>query len=297
MLNLRRSSQSVSITEEDKQKFPDLFASKKQLQLETKINIGKSMRNKLKSLKSCYLEDKINKEKEMVKERFYFEELLEKYQKYRKDGEELPFPLTRNARSSLSYSSQPALATMSVNKVQSSLLKEEHEIRLPLSNNKFEDMQSKSPGLGGTIKSIKKTQKLLDKDLESTSASKRSKDKLKVSPNQSPVKDRSSLGSRNRKNQPMLSARLRQMSNNDNSRSVNNLSLSAKANKTTKLKIDISKISTIDELDDSAIESHMRSLPHWKYASSFDSYMQGFTLVTPDVKDEFMKLYKKKDYK
>jgi hypothetical protein len=56
------------------------------------------------------------------------------------------------------------------------------------------------------------------------------------------------------------------------------------------------KFSAIDESDEFSIEEKMKSLPHWKYKASFITYMEGLETVTPEVKEDFMKLYDKKDY-
>jgi len=50
---------SVSVTEEDRQRFPDLFKSKRQIAHKAKTEIGANIRNKLKSLKQSYIEEKI----------------------------------------------------------------------------------------------------------------------------------------------------------------------------------------------------------------------------------------------
>lgn len=85
----------MAITEEDREKFPELFKNKKQISESSKSEIGTTVRNKLKSLKQSYIEEKIRKEKEIIKERYRFEQLLEKYQKYRKPEEVMPSPELR----------------------------------------------------------------------------------------------------------------------------------------------------------------------------------------------------------
>ena len=58
-----------------------------------------------------------------------------------------------------------------------------------------------------------------------------------------------------------------------------------------------SEIHTVDEMEELPIEERMAKLPHWKYKASFESYISGITTITPDVKEDFMELYKKKDFK
>ena len=93
---MSRSLYSVDITEQDRQRFPDLFRTKKQLNKYSKSEIASSVRNKLRSLKKSYLEEKIRKEKELIMEREKFEELLEKYQRFRKPDDDLPSPIFRH---------------------------------------------------------------------------------------------------------------------------------------------------------------------------------------------------------
>lgn len=68
-------------------------------------------------------------------------------------------------------------------------------------------------------------------------------------------------------------------------------------NRTELGKLELSKIETVDENEELSIEDRMKNLPHWKYGAAFENYMEGITTVTPDVRDEFMKLYKIKNYK
>lgn len=86
------SFQSLSITDQDRDKFPDLFKTRKQQNSQSKSEIGKNVRNQLKIFKQSYIEEKIKKEKELIRQRYEFEELLEKFQKFRRADEELPSP-------------------------------------------------------------------------------------------------------------------------------------------------------------------------------------------------------------
>lgn len=91
----------MSVTEEDKQKFPELFVTKRQIVVEEKNNIGKTMRNKLKKIKQANIEARVMREKEIIKQRWRFEELLQKYERFRRPGDELPPHLNRNGRQSV----------------------------------------------------------------------------------------------------------------------------------------------------------------------------------------------------
>ena len=62
-------------------------------------------------------------------------------------------------------------------------------------------------------------------------------------------------------------------------------------------KIDISKITTVDEEEEIDVEERMKRLPHWKYAASFRGYIDELQTVTPEVKAEFMALFESKKYK
>lgn len=94
------------ITEEQREKFPELFATKKQTAFEEKINSAKYIRNKLKALRSTRAEDQINMEKQVIQNQCMFEQLIEKYQKY--VGDDLPPQVNRYMRHSVHYTSLPA---------------------------------------------------------------------------------------------------------------------------------------------------------------------------------------------
>lgn len=63
-------------------------------------------------------------------------------------------------------------------------------------------------------------------------------------------------------------------------------------------KIPISKISTVDEEEETEldIENKMKNLPHWKYGALFHTYMNELKVITKLQKEEFMRIFKKKDY-
>ena len=158
-----KSTQSVCITEQDREKFPDLFLSKKQLFIDTKMKDGRSVRSKLKSLKQSFLEQKVQKEKEMIKQRWEFEELLQKYEKFRKPGEDLPHHLAHQGRRSMVMVSCPNLNFRS--SLAQSENNDETEVRLPISNNKFEQMSVYSRNKASPRKIAP-----IDKELATTSA-------------------------------------------------------------------------------------------------------------------------------
>ena len=57
--------------------------------------------------------------------------------------------------------------------------------------------------------------------------------------------------------------------------------------------IPISKISTVEEEEETDIEERMKNLPHWKYGAAFSNYISDLQAITKDQKEEFMKLFKK----
>lgn len=57
------------------------------------------------------------------------------------------------------------------------------------------------------------------------------------------------------------------------------------------------KFSSIEEEEDTDVEERMKALPHWKYAASFTNYVKDIQGIRDDEKEEFLSLYKKKNYK
>ena len=62
-------------------------------------------------------------------------------------------------------------------------------------------------------------------------------------------------------------------------------------------RIQITKISEIEEEEEVDVEERMKNLPHWKYAASFTNYIKDLSAIRPDEKEDFLKLYKEKNYK
>lgn len=140
---MARSSQSVSVTEEDRNRFPDLFATTKQIVLDTKLNAGKFVRNKLKTLKETLIEEKMRKENEIIKERMEFNRLLEKFAKFKNSKEQLPIHLLRfhEGRKSMIIGDRSLLG--SYTEKPKSGYTEDKEIRLPSSKQKFIDIDKR----------------------------------------------------------------------------------------------------------------------------------------------------------
>lgn len=265
---MARNSQSVSVTEEDRNRFPDLFATRKQIVLDTKLNAGKSVRSKLKTLKETLIEEKIRKENEMIRERMEFEKLLEKFSKFKNSTEQLPIHLLRlhEGRKSMIINDRSLLG--SYTEKPRSGYTDEKEIRLPSSNQKFIDIDKRGRN--------NKTYLANEKEFTTTAG-----DSSTIVLHETSKKSRMS----SRGKIPLISK----------SQSVNNL-LKGK-NSLIPPKIDMSKISEINEHDEIDIEERMKNLPHWKYGASFNTYIKGLDTINPHIKEEFLKYYKNKDYK
>jgi len=272
--NEQEESKNLTITEKDKQKFPDLFVSKKQMFFQDKVIAGTTVRNKLKSLKRTYLEDKINREKEQIRQRYEFEELIEKYRKYHKDDQpDLPIRLDKSKRLSMNCASQPQLLPSDLDgKTFSYMENPDTEIRLPNSQSKNEAIKVPAQVRKLHLKNGTKSMKVSNKDLISKFE--------KYGDNTVGLSELNSSPKSHR----MVKLNL-------NSQSVGNLKIGMNNMKTA-----TSRISTIDESDEFSIEDKMKNLPHWKYSASFVSYMDELKTITKDVKDDFMKLYHSKQY-
>lgn len=152
----------------------------------------------------------------------------------------------------------------------------EKEIRLPISIDNLDE-----PNTSKSTAKIKKPKKFQNPaEMPTTSASKRSSEKLKVG-SKSPTKLLSSASSRNMKVDiaSNFSDKFRTM--NDNK---------------SPLKVKTDQLSVDDNLSSSEIEEKMKRLPHWKYKASFEGYINELQTVTQEVKEDLMKLYSKKEY-
>lgn len=164
-----------------------------------------------------FVGNKISEENKKVKEDYYFEELLEKYQMYLdKDETKLPSFLSRGWRHSLPWASQPSIDSMKSDRMHSNRNNNETEVRLPSSTNKIMNE------IGGALTSRKnfKNSKINDNIL-STRKTSASNDKHD-NPN-SPVKSLPNIGSRNLNANSKLSQRFQTIKMDDKSRSMNNL--------------------------------------------------------------------------
>lgn len=164
-----------------------------------------------------FVGNKISEENKKVKEDYYFEELLEKYQMYLdKDEAKLPSFLSRGWRHSLPWASQPSIDSMKSDRMHSNRNNNETEVRLPSSTNKIMNE------IGGALTSRKnfKNSKINDNIL-STRKTSASNDKHD-NPN-SPVKSLPNIGSRNLNANSKLSQRFQTIKMDDKSRSMNNL--------------------------------------------------------------------------
>jgi hypothetical protein len=134
------SFHNLSITDEDRSRFPDLFASKKQLVFNLKIDAGKAVRSNLKNLKRNLIQEKIRKEKTMIKERTEFEGLLDKYSKFKNAKEEMSPYLSRqmDRRKSLGVVNNNIDLGYTGKKSRTGSIEE--EVRLPSSRKKHIDI-------------------------------------------------------------------------------------------------------------------------------------------------------------
>ena len=194
------------------------------------------MRDKLKKLKLAKIQEQEDKYNQMIKEKRHFEELLERYSKYKTKDVNKTLLYNRNGRHSVQCASQPILEPLNMHKMNSEDRPREKEVRLQFASNP-ESPESMS----------RNDNKMLNK-----------LDKLT-------------------KSQSMINLK---QPENLQAESLNNSF----------------KIHTIDEFDELTIEEQMSTLPHWKYKASFYNYVRGINTVSKDVIDDFMVLYKNKDY-
>ncbi|CAI2360810.1 unnamed protein product [Moneuplotes crassus] len=288
---------SVSVTEEDRQRFPDLFKSKRQIAHKAKTEIGANIRNKLKSLKQSYIEEKIRKEKELIKERYQFEQLLEKYQKYRRPNDELPTPMLRYHDNMESRRSLIQEAPKDLNFFNSNIQEDEKSERglTPSQKHAYSrnSIQNKKQVI--SLRKIKGASlSRLEKDFGTVSSG-----TLK-SPHSSLIKkiEKQSL------KRGTITSREKRLQQSDKSHSMANLlnaenkiNIKERSPRVKGPKMPQPIFSSIQEEEDTDVEEKMKSLPHWKYAASFTNYVKEIQGIREDEKEEFLNLYNKKHYK
>lgn len=197
-----------------------------------------------------------------------FNRLLEKFAKFKNSKEQLPIHLLRfhEGRKSMIIGDRSLLG--SYTEKPKSGYTEDKEIRLPSSKQKFIDIDKR--GRNG------KTYIANEKEFTTTTG-----DSSNIVLHEASKRSRMS----SRAKIPLI----------QKSQSVNNLIIGK--NSLIPSKIDMSKISEINEHDEINIEERMKNLPHWKYGASFNNYIKGLDTIDPHVKEEFLKYYQNKDYK